>query len=127
VLLEEARLRCLSLRDEAGADRRAHVLAVAYRELGMAGYMASSRIPSDRRLRLLDEARERSAQSRGSHGLRALMHVAGAAATAVDRALVAPGITDHVQSAAEHLVRARLALGDVLAAGATAATQAVHG
>lgn len=128
VLLEEARLRCLRLRDEAVAEPRLAMLAVAYREFGMAGYMASSRIPSERRLRLLAEARERCGRATGTaHPLRALMQLAASAAIAVERALVAPGITDHLQTAAEHLVRARVALGDLLTAGTPAATHAVHG
>jgi hypothetical protein len=153
LLLEEARLRCLRLCEEALTRARRRQLEVAYREIGMAGYMASSRIPSDRRRRLLWQAHERSRASarepsrtsarepsrtsarepsrerarEGSapggdqrlrdieHRLSALVALVNAAAGAVDRALVAPGITDHVQSASEHLGRARLALGDLLA------------
>jgi hypothetical protein len=120
-LLEEARLRCLQLREEVRSEARRRLLREAYRELGLAGYLASSRIPSAPRLELLAAAHAAGAEAAGeAHGARALLAVVASAATAVEAALVAPGVTDHVQQAAEHLARARRELTEALSASAAA-------
>lgn len=123
--LEEARLHCLRLRDHASSEPARERLAAAYRELGMAGYMASNEIPSRRRLAILAEAHERCERP-ARDGLRTLHTLAQQAAVAVERALVAPGITDHLQLAVEHVARAEVALGAILVDAPTAAAGAHH-
>jgi hypothetical protein len=114
-LLEEARLRCLHLRSRVEADDGRERLDEIYRALGMAGYLASSRIPSGPRLELLGGAQSAAEAGGSGPGAEvdegALMRLLVAAGVALDRAPAVPGMTDHVVQAAEHLARAREALG----------------
>lgn len=130
-LLEEARLRCLRLLGTAEMERRRERLRDVYRWIGMAGYLASSRIPSGQRLALLGDAKAAAEAgptgSGGEGGEAALARLVAAAGAALDRAPAVPGMTDHVPQAAEHLARAREALGGAFAAPAGAATPAVPG
>jgi hypothetical protein len=56
VLIEEARLRCEALADQFGDDA---VLQAAHRDIGLAGFHASSNFASELRERSLNEAHSR--------------------------------------------------------------------
>jgi hypothetical protein len=60
VLLEEARLRCEALTAQAATERDWSLLRRIHREIGMAGWLVSDKLDSDRRLSLLATAQRRS-------------------------------------------------------------------
>jgi hypothetical protein len=62
VLLEEAKLRCETLRGQARTHVRRQELHRLHRELGIAGLVASSNVPSHERHMLLERAHEQSAR-----------------------------------------------------------------
>lgn len=124
-LIEEARLRCQRRRDLPGHwDHR--LWGNAYRELGMAGYLTSTEIPSGKRRALLAQARERSLEpTRGAVGdeYTVLRLITAAASQAVE-ALLVPALADHVQAATEHLAQARQILVHALYEQRTRTTSA---
>ena len=83
VLLEEARLRCEQLIAAARSESDRASRREMHRELGMAGWLASSEIDVDRRLALLDRAHQQSttALTHPAHSPHAL---AGAVISAED-------------------------------------------
>jgi hypothetical protein len=102
LLLEQARILCERLRG------RSHALALLHRELGTAGYCASSNLATGRRQAALDLAHTRSRDGlkdgdRPEERLSRLIH---GAREAVERALIAPGLTDHMQLAHVHVLTA---------------------
>jgi hypothetical protein len=106
-LLESARLRC----EQLGARElpEGSWLRALHRELGLAGYLVSARIPSDRRGEVLAGARSRVRQAprRAIEAeLRELRELLRHAEEALERALVAPELSDHVARAQEPLARA---------------------
>lgn len=125
VLLEEARLRCLPLlgdeRDcEPDLDRLS--LNGLYRDLGIAGYYASSHLEPPRRRQLLAEAHRRSeprSDSFDDAGLddtvRALVDVIADATRAVEHALARTGLSDHMHLSHIHVLSACEALDAILA------------
>lgn len=108
-LIEEARLRCLSLRDRAGEDIERLRWMSVHRELGMAGYLASTEIPSCKRRSLLAQAHEAltgAPSDAGEEEYTILKLITSAAAETVE-ALLVPALAEPVQLATEHLARAR--------------------
>jgi len=99
-LLEEARLRCEQLTADEPEDRVS--LRKIHRELGLAGWLASSELAPDRRLALLDNAHQRSTT--------ALLHPAqsphalATAAITADDALADTEQTEHLHLAHLHLL-----------------------
>jgi hypothetical protein len=112
-LLETARLICEGLRARS-AEQRAEPeswLAELHRELGLAGYFASERIPSDQRRALLEHARSRAQELGGARGgLPVLAALIAEAQRAVLGALHVPGLSDHMQQAHARLTGARMLL-----------------
>jgi len=112
-LLETARLICERLRARDGEERAVPEprLAELHRELGLAGYFASERIPSQQRRAVLEHAHGRAHALAGPRGdwavLSALIVEAEAA---VLGALHVPGLSDHMQQAHERLAAARALL-----------------
>jgi hypothetical protein len=131
VLLETARLRCERLRARSGeqATEPERWFAQLHRELGLAGYFAGERIPSQQRLELLESARARAQGLRGAPGeLHSLAALVDEAQGAVLGALHVPELSDHMQQAHERVLaalallderlrHARIAAPDRLAAG----------
>jgi hypothetical protein len=107
VLLEEARLRCERLGLEARTDAERISMELIHKELGMAGWLASSEIDSGRRLELLATAHDRSTETMlqppKNH---ALAGVASSAEDAVAEGLAGSGQSDHMHLAHLHLLRA---------------------
>jgi hypothetical protein len=108
VLLEEARLRCEAMRAEAGTRARYDTLNRLHRELGLAGLFASSNLPTSVRHALLADAHQRCPEAlpHGADALHALVLAMRRSEDAVDAGLVAPGLSDHMDRALVHLLRA---------------------
>jgi hypothetical protein len=115
VLIEEARLRCARLRDRERAEGSAVALDRVHRELGLAGYFASSALPRRRRLPALDRARARcvSNELSLSPAIRLLETLVSRARRAVESALGVPELSDHMHLAHVHILDAQKLLGDV--------------
>jgi len=103
VMLETARLRCERAIERRSSERWLHGL---HRELGLAGYYASERIPSSRRRELLELARERAREQVRGDELAALAELARQAARAVEDGLLVPELSDHMQRARERVAQA---------------------
>jgi hypothetical protein len=104
LLLEQARILCERLRGR----RRSDALDLLHRELGTAGYCASANLATARRRAALDLAHRRSHDrlrdgDRPEERLTRLIH---SARRAVEHALIAPGLTDHMQRAHVHVLTA---------------------
>jgi hypothetical protein len=108
-LLEEARLRCEQLFARAGTESERAVLSLIHKELGMAGWLASSEIDPDRRLALLTTAHLRSRRRllHASTPAQALAGTAISAEDAVAEGLADAGQSDHMHLAHVHLLRAQ--------------------
>ena len=106
-LLEEARLRCEKLRSEAATAAKRDALERLHRELGLAGFFASSNIPARARRGLLGQAHQRCAESVSecSNSIDALALIMLGSAHAVEHGLLAPGLSDHMHLAHVHLLR----------------------
>ena len=117
MLLEEARLRCHSMLDEADdcvLDAEGLGLDGLYGDLGIAGYYASTRLEPARRRQLLAQAHARS--DRGDTGsVRVLADVTAAASRTVERALTVTGLLDHMHLAHIHVMSACEALDSMFA------------
>jgi Tfp pilus assembly protein PilW len=59
-LVEEARLRCEQLQAEVSRDPKRHALRAIHRQLGMAGWAASTELPPHRRQAVLRDAHHQS-------------------------------------------------------------------
>lgn len=108
VRLEEARLRCEKLAAQTATEDECSSLRQLHRELGMAGWLASTEIDSNQRLWLLDTARRRSRLQvwdvRASHALAAAMILAE---DALAHALTTENLpSDHMHLAHLHLLHA---------------------
>jgi hypothetical protein len=114
-LLEEARLRCEQLDSEgAGIGERAP-LRVLHREVGLAGFLASSNIPSRRRQKALASAHisAGSDQLEAQDAESALVALMERACDAVEQGLIAPGLSDHMGLAHAHVVRAQQLMANI--------------
>jgi hypothetical protein len=119
-LLEDARLQCEAVRERAVSDTRWHALHRVHREIGLAGLLASSRIPASTRQELLAQAHARAADgvSDRRDPLRGLVETVTAAERAVRRADVPRELSDHMLLAQSHLREAReLLVRDLIDAG----------
>ena len=110
VLLEEARLRCEALRADARTPARSATLNRLHRELGLAGLFTSSNLPSSVRHTLLADAHQRCTEALADDAIDALALVMRRSEDAVDDGLVAPGLSDHMDLAHVHLLRAGVEL-----------------
>ena len=120
MLLEEARLRCKGLLDEEDdscVDLDGLSLTGLYRDLGIAGYYASTRLEPVRRKQLLAQAHARCNRCSGSSAasVRALSDVTAAATRTVERSLTLSGLLDHMHLAHIHVVSASEALDAMFA------------
>lgn len=126
MLLEEARLRCEALLDDAAlldddyggrVDLDGLSLSGLYGDLGIAGYYASARLEPARRKQLLAQAHARCNRCSGSSAasVRALSDVTAAATRTVERALTVSGLLDHMHLAHIHVMSASEALDAVFA------------
>jgi hypothetical protein len=112
VLLEHARLRCeqlrdtAELRDQSSALVAGHALDAAHRELGLAGFYASSEIPADSRRAWLALAHE-LANRPTVDVIDALDSASNHALSAVETGLGASAGSDHLHRAHFHLLIAR--------------------
>jgi len=111
MLLEEARLRCKSLLEEArpsSDDAGSLTVDRLYGELGIAGYHASARLEPDRRRELLAYAHARSRRHDDPDGgsVRQLTDVTAAATRSVERALALTGLRDHIHLAHVYVMSA---------------------
>jgi hypothetical protein len=99
VLLEEARLRCAALLARAVRSRERQPLSAIHRELGLAGFFVSESLTSRRRQTALALAHRRCVKAGADvDPLRSLKTLAKRARCAVEDALVALGLSDHVHS-----------------------------
>jgi hypothetical protein len=103
-LLEEARLRCEQLSAAAHAERDRMSLREIHRELGLAGWRASSELAVDRRLALLDSAHQQSttAMLHPAHS----PHAVATVAILAEDALLGTEQTEHMHGAHLHLLSA---------------------
>jgi hypothetical protein len=103
-LLEEARLRCEQLRAAADTEPDRRSLREIHRELGLAGWHASSELDRDRRLGLLDSARQQSttAMLHPAHS----PHAVATVAILAEDALTGTDQTEHMHLAHLHLLSA---------------------
>jgi hypothetical protein len=115
-LLEEARLRCEQLDSERKAIVELASLWVLHREVGLAGFVASSNLPPRRRQRALARARisVASDQLECSDAEATLVAVIERAREAVEQGLIAPGVSDHMHLAHVHVVRAQQLVANLL-------------
>jgi hypothetical protein len=116
MLLEEARLRCERLTAQAGTEAEYASLRRIHRELGMAGWLASTGIDASRRLALLSSARRRSTQPMpyASNSTHALAGTTISAEDAIGRSLTATQDSDHMHLAHLHVLHAEELLSDHL-------------
>jgi DNA-binding XRE family transcriptional regulator len=119
VVLETARLRCERALEHKPGEKWLRAL---HREVGLAGYYASERIPSLRRRELLELARRRARDGVREDELAALAELAQQAARAVEDGLLVPELSDHMQRARERLAQAQLMLAPRGAATSTASS-----
>lgn len=107
-VLEEARIRCESMLAQTQSESESRWLKALYRELGTAGFLASENIASHRRVELLELARRQAGAPVVSarEPLGALLTLARHAGRAVEQALIAPGLSEHMLCARQHLVAA---------------------
>jgi hypothetical protein len=108
-LLEEARLRCEQLKAAAHTEPDRSSLREIHRELGLAGWLASSELAVDRRLALLDSARQQSttAMLHPAHS----PHAVATIAILAEDALVNTDQAEHMHDAHLHLLSAMALLG----------------
>jgi hypothetical protein len=108
-LLEEARLRCEQLDSGREGIAERSPLRALHREVGLAGFSASSNLGSRRR----QEALARARTSAGTDQLdvqdaeSVLVGLIEQAREAVEQGLVAPGLSDHMRLAHVHVLRAQ--------------------
>ena len=121
-LLEEARLRCERLSDQTRQDTECASLKLVHRHLGMAGYLASSRIAHDQRGELLAIAHKHARQP-VQDAIRALAKTALSAERAVERALADPLASEDMQVTQTHLTHAMDLLKRHATAGPTPSGQ----
>jgi hypothetical protein len=121
VHLEEARLRCEAFRAAAATPARREALQRLHRELGLAGLFASSNIPTSTRLALLADAHRRCGERSpdASNPMDVLVSIMHRSQDAVEHALVAPGLSDHMHLAHVHLLCAQELLEQRLTEGST--------
>lgn len=114
VLLEEARLRCERI------DGAVHQndLGALHREIGIAGFCASEKLPRAHRTQALACARDRAAAARDARDGWALACLLERSQRAVQESLIAPGISDHMREALLHLLSAQELLGAIRSRGA---------
>lgn len=108
VRLEEARLRCEHLAAQAATEHQRGSLRGIHRELGMAGWLASSGLDSDQRLWLLGTARRRSQRPvlGTTNAIHALAATTIRAEDAVARNLSTGDPSDELHLAHLHLLHA---------------------
>jgi hypothetical protein len=110
LLLEEARLLCERLH-ACGDQDAEYLISPLHRQLGLAGYFASSSIRAVRRHALLDRARSRARAAdhlqRPPDIVRALVGVSRIACDAVGDALGVEVLSDHMHLAHVHLLSAQ--------------------
>lgn len=104
-LLEEARLRCQRLRDMTPEGTECVSLKLIHRDLGIAGYLASSSLAPDRRGELLAVAHRHADQS-VQNEIRVLVETALLAEQAVQRAVDDPLGSEQLHVAQTHLSHA---------------------
>jgi hypothetical protein len=130
LLLEEARTRCEALRMRADTTEERRRLGSLHRELGMAGFLASSDIPPQRRCALHRLARARSAQPAfvlSGEPAEALVALTLRAQAAIDRGLKVPALITHMRRARGYLGRAQERLEPVALAMFAAAGRELAG
>jgi hypothetical protein len=116
-LLEAARLQCEAVRERAASDTQWQALHRVHRQIGLAGLLASSRIPTSTRQALLAHAHAGAAGGGRDwrDPLRGLVAAVTAAEEAVQRADVPRELSDHMHLAQGHLREAReLLVRDVI-------------
>ncbi len=102
-LLEEARLMTEQLRAHTDSPKRRAELHSLQREIGLAGFAASARLPSStRRATLALVHRRQQAQPRSLATMHRLAEVLESGRAAVERALTVPGLSDHIHLARGH-------------------------
>ncbi|MFZ0385232.1 MAG: hypothetical protein WAL22_06195 [Solirubrobacteraceae bacterium] len=103
-LLEEARLRCEQLRAAAHTEPDRLSLREIHRELGLASWYAGSELDRDRRLALLDNARQQSTRAmlHPAHS----PHVVATVAILAEDALLGADQPKHMHGAHVHLLNA---------------------
>jgi hypothetical protein len=105
VLLEEARLRCERVLEVVGD---APLLGQLHRELGLAGFFASSCVPPDKRRESRDRAHDRcGSEAALGDDERALGRLVERAQKVVESGLTAPVPTDYMHLAHIHVLQAR--------------------
>ncbi len=133
-VLEESRIVCERLLRARAASQRRGLLETLHRELGMAGFCASANLESQRRRAALELAHRRC-RGKTEHGGRAedqLTALTEQAQVEVERALIAPGLSDHMHTAHVHIADAReilplaLSMNQSRAAGERRQPSAAH-
>lgn len=108
-LLEEARLRCEQLDFEREGILERPPLRILHRQVGLAGFLANSNLPSRRRREALARARISvvSDQLEDQDAESALAALIERAREAVEEGLMIPGLSDHMRLAHVHVLRAQ--------------------
>lgn len=108
-LLEEARLRCEQLDSGREGIAERGPVHVLHREVGLAGFLASSNLGARRRQKALARARISAGtdQLEDEDAESVLVVLIEQAREAVEQGLIAPGPSDHMRLAHAHVVMAQ--------------------
>lgn len=106
-LVEEARLRCEQLQAEAARSPKRHALRAIHYQLGMAGWVASTELPPQRRQAVLRDAHQQSVRPmRHPVAEHALTEVVIEAEDTLAAGLGHDEQSEHLDLAHAHLLRA---------------------